>query len=110
MTFPARLQLIRGDLTQTAFAKKLGIQQNTYHRYEKGDRVPDIKALIKISKCLHISADELLGLNHLKHGLPNQGHSTQHASAPDIRDETIAKQAETITNLSRSLKKLAEKK
>ena len=56
MTFAERLKLLRGHLgmTQTAFAKKLGLPQNTYHRYEKGERVPDINALTKISKSLSI--------------------------------------------------------
>ena len=106
MTFIARLRLIRGDLTQTAFAKKLGIPQNTYHRYEKGDRVPDIKALAKISKSLNISADELLGLHTLKHATAIQTPVSNTACGFDAKDATIAKQAETIVNLTRMLKKL----
>jgi transcriptional regulator with XRE-family HTH domain len=106
MTFIARLRLIRGDLTQTAFSKKLGIPQNTYHRYEKGDRVPDIKALVKIAKSLNISADELLGLHTLNHVSSSTAPSSNTACGFDAKDATIAKQAETIVNLTRMLKKL----
>jgi len=108
MTFAARLRLIRGDMTQTAFAKKLGFPQNTYHRYEKDERVPDIKALAKISKSLHISADELLGLHTLKHAPANNNALSSKTCGFDAKDAAIAKQAETIVNLTRSLKKMIE--
>ncbi len=108
MTFAARLRLIRGDLTQTAFAAKLGFPQNTYHRYEKGERVPDIKALAKISKSLNISADELLGLHAMKHAPANNKPLSSTTCQSDAKDATIAKQAETIVTLTRSLKKLIE--
>jgi transcriptional regulator with XRE-family HTH domain len=106
MGFSGKLKMLRGDLTQTAFAKKLEIPQNTYHRYEKGERVPDIKALSKISKSLNISADELLGLADLKHSASRNGHLSNSNSVFDTKDATIAKQAETIVNLTRSLKKI----
>ena len=108
MGFSGKLKTLRGGLTQTAFAKKLGIPQNTYHRYEKGERVPDIKALSKISKSLNISADELLGLADLKHLPACNGHLSNSNSLFDAKDATIAKQAETIVNLTRSLKKIVE--
>jgi transcriptional regulator with XRE-family HTH domain len=108
MGFSGKLKTLRGDLTQTAFAKKLGIPQNTYHRYEKGERVPDIKALTKISKSLNVSADELLGLADLKHLPARNGYLSNGQSTFDTKDATIAKQAETIVNLTRSLKKIIE--
>lgn len=108
MIFAGKLKMLRGDLTQTAFAKKLGIPQNTYHRYEKGERVPDIKALTKISKSLNISADELLGLGDLKNLLSSNGHLSHSNYVFDTKDATIAKQAESIVNLTRSLKKIVE--
>ena len=106
MTFAARLRLIRGDLTQTAFAKKMGFPQNTYHRYEKGERVPDIKALAKISKSLNISADELIGLHAMKTVPSSKNPLSNTPCGFDARDATIAKQAETIVNLTRSLNKI----
>ena len=108
MTFAERLKLLRGHLgmTQTAFAKKLGLPQNTYHRYEKDERVPDIKALAKISRSLHISADELLGLHTLKHAPATNNPVSNTPCGADPKDATIAKQAETIVNLTRSLKKI----
>lgn len=102
MTFGERMKILRGDLTQTAFAKKLGLPQNTYHRYEKGERVPDIKALIKIAKSLQMSADDLLGLNDADY----KENGKRGKLTLDGKDVTIARQAESIVNLTRSLKKI----
>lgn len=110
MTFGERMKMLRGDLTQTAFAKKLGLPQNTYHRYEKGERVPDIKALIKIAKSLHMSADDLLGLGAAHYESNGKNHSGRNGTTPDEKDATIARQAESIVNLTRSLKKIVEQK
>jgi len=111
MTFAERLKLLRGHLgmTQTAFARKLGLPQNTYHRYEKGERVPDINALTKISKSLSISADELLGLNDVKQENASNGQLHKNNGLFDTKDAIIAKQAETIVSLTRSLKKMVAK-
>lgn len=108
MTFCERLKALRGDMTQTAFAKKLGFPQNTYHRYERGERVPDIKALAKISKSLKMSADDILGIKDVKLDHVCKHQSGRHASAADERDATIARQAEAIVALTRQLQKLTE--
>lgn len=57
----ARLKSLRGDMTQAKFAKKLGLAQNSYHRYEAGERVPGIKVLSKMASRLGVSTDWLLG-------------------------------------------------
>ncbi|MBE8611506.1 transcriptional regulator [Morganella morganii] len=36
-----RLQIIRGEMTQSEFAKLLGIGRTTLIRYESGERIPD---------------------------------------------------------------------
>lgn len=46
-TFPSetelsgRLQIIRGEMTQREFAKRLGVGRTTLIRYESGERIPD---------------------------------------------------------------------
>ena len=65
MTFAEHMRHIRGDLTQTAFCRKLGIPLTTYQRYEKGERVPDIEVFAQIVRRTGISADTLLGLKHM---------------------------------------------
>lgn len=40
-TTAQRLKIIRGDLSQAEFAKRLGVHQNTLGRYERGVTEPD---------------------------------------------------------------------
>lgn len=57
------LKLLResNNLTQQQMADLFGIQRPTYSRYENGERQPDFKLLIDISKHFHVSVDYLLG-------------------------------------------------
>ena len=64
MTFAEHRRHVRGELTQSAFCRKLGIPLTTYQRYETGERVPSIDILAKIVRRTGISADTLLGLKH----------------------------------------------
>lgn len=36
-----RLQIVRGEMTQSEFAKLLGVGRTTLIRYESGERIPD---------------------------------------------------------------------
>lgn len=93
MTFAKHLRQMRGDLTQSAFSKKLGIPFTTYHRYEKGLRVPDINVLAQIVKLTGVSADTLLGL---KHKAGTRG-------VPDKKDLVIAQQLEELKKLRKKI-------
>lgn len=46
--------------TQAEMAKKLSVSRQTYINYEKGKTEPTYDILVKISKVLHKSTDELL--------------------------------------------------
>lgn len=55
-----RIRMVRGKLTQTDFAKVLGVyKQNYISRYERG-RVPSPDLLIKISDYGKVTIDWLL--------------------------------------------------
>jgi transcriptional regulator with XRE-family HTH domain len=55
-----RIKLIRGDLTQTEFAKILGIKKQNYiSRYESG-RIPAHEILVKIAEQGGVTVDWLL--------------------------------------------------
>ena len=99
MTFSEKLKQLRGDLTQSAFCRKLGIPLTTYQRYEKGERVPNIDVLAQIVKRTSISSDTLLGLDHVA--------GTQVQSAADQKDLIIAQQEETIAKLTSVVKALS---
>lgn len=44
----ARIKLLRGRLTQAAFADRLGLERKTVGRYESGERAPDALALARL--------------------------------------------------------------
>jgi len=43
-----RLRVIRGRLTQSAFAERLEMERKTVGRYESGERAPDALALLRL--------------------------------------------------------------
>ena len=49
------------EMTQTDVAKRLGITQASYNRYEKNLYEPDFDTLKKLAKLFHVSTDYLLG-------------------------------------------------
>lgn len=54
-----RLRLAKGYRTVRAFAKSLGISENRYGRYERGEAVPKPAMLSKICRGLGITPNEL---------------------------------------------------
>ncbi len=45
---------------------KLGLSQNMYSSYERGEKEPTVSTLKKIAKLFNVSADYLLGLSDEK--------------------------------------------
>lgn len=61
--FHIRLREARGSRTQVQVASAIGIKQQAYGRYEKGEVLPGAETLQKICFTLGVSADWLLGLD-----------------------------------------------
>jgi len=103
------MRSLRGNLTQSAFCKKLGIPLTTYQRYEKGERVPDIEVLARVVRAVGISADTLLGLNPM-YGTQEHAHMNGGSPYPgvmDRKDIVIVQQGETIEAMTYALKVLS---
>lgn len=68
-----RLKELRkmNDLTQDEFALKIGMRQQQYSRYEKGEREPQLKHIKRICKTFNVSADWLLALETEEGGEQN---------------------------------------
>lgn len=62
-SFCERLRDLRGEDSQAIIAKKLGLSQQSYARYETGVVLPGLEQLHHICCVLKISADWLLGLS-----------------------------------------------
>lgn len=60
------LKTIRGEMSQAAFARILGITQQRYANYESGLREPDLTTLCRIAAVTGKTTDELLGVKALK--------------------------------------------
>jgi len=116
--FSDRLRTLRGELKQAEFARKVGLAQNTYNRYESGERIPDIEVLVRLAARLGVSTDWLLGLDSKDAvpapvALPDQDTKSRapgsaYCPVCGQKDVTIACQAESIVNLTRSLATLAK--
>lgn len=61
----SRLKELRGERSQAAFARELGITQQRYANYESGIREPDLTTLCRIAALTTGSVDQLLGLKWL---------------------------------------------
>ena len=58
-------------LTQAEFANQIGMLQQQYSRYEKGEREPQLKHIRRICRKFNVSADWLLGLSQSAGGDKN---------------------------------------
>lgn len=60
LTIGQRIRLIRGKTTQSVFAEQFAVHKNTLLRWEKGEILPDITFIIKLTTEYAISLEWLL--------------------------------------------------
>lgn len=74
ITLQKRLYDLRidNDLKQSDVAKKLGISQQYYSEYEKGNRELPIRHLKTLCEYYNISADYILGYTNIQKELPKK--------------------------------------
>ena len=65
-TFMRRFNQLRGDRSQAAFGKLLGLSAATIGFYENGERLPNAADLLRIATVCGVSTDWLLGLSEVK--------------------------------------------
>ena len=128
--FSTRLKTLRGDAKQAEFARRFGLPQNSYSRYESGERVPDIDTLSQMASSLNVSSDWLLGLADDRPAPERREKTPPASSVPPSREipetqiheaaspfcpfcgrkhQAIASQAESIANLTRSLAEIVSR-
>lgn len=107
--FCQRLREARGNRSQAAVAKLLGIAQQNYQRYEKGVVEPSLAMIHSICVTLGCSADWLLGIGDSGHGpepaAPDLSGSACAACAE--KDKVIASQASAIRDISAAAARFA---
>jgi len=57
---------LKNDMSANKLSHKLNVSQPTISLYEKGERNPGLKTLIKLAKIFNVSTDFLLGLEQEK--------------------------------------------
>lgn len=72
------------DYTQQFVAEKLGIHQEQYSRYERGERELPIRHLIKLSQLYNVSTDYILELNDNERNRLVTGSFDKHISYEDF--------------------------
>jgi len=78
-TLGDRLRQVRGDLSQVAFAERLGVDKNSVGRYERDERQPDADYLRRIHLEFVVSVDWLLTGEGDMH--PTEGTLAQQSQA-----------------------------
>ena len=60
-----RIREVRKEkgISQTKIAKKIGMEQTQYSRYERGENEIKVNVLIEICKALNVSSDYILELS-----------------------------------------------
>lgn len=66
--FPSRLRELRGSLSQDEMARKFGVSQVAYGRWERGKAEPKFEVVVEICKNFSVSADWLFGLSDERGG------------------------------------------
>lgn len=66
--FSQRLRELRGDMSQVSAARKAGISQQAWAKYETNCTKPSAESIINFVRCFGVSADWLLGLSDRRDG------------------------------------------
>jgi len=123
--FCTRLKEVRNSFSQNEFAKRLGIPQSSYSRYESGKNEPDYELLVSICRIFNVSSDWLLGLtdertprggashdNATNNGSIDNNHGSVTIGKTEVcprcaeKDATIATQAQTIQTMMKTISEL----
>ena len=90
--FQERLNKLRGEMNQEAFARKIGISRPTVGFYENGERLPDALVLMKIADVCGVSVDWLLGRTNDESGDADVGAVEQRLGlSPDAQKALIGR-------------------
>lgn len=93
MNFPTQLIQLRKqrNLTQQQMADEVGIHVNQIKRYEAGTTQPTLEALVKITKSLHVSMDDLVFGQNEREPIDDLKLQFEALSQFDEEDRKIAK-------------------
>ena len=82
---PSRLRQLRGEMSQTEFARRTGIKQSAYSNYERGAREISLSTAHRIAQALSVDLAWLLV------GVPSEAMLRSLSVADSVRDPRLAK-------------------
>ena len=97
-----RLKLLRGEDAQATAARKLGIAQQGWARYESGAATPGAEVIHRICSKFNISADWLLGFTDSRQGTSAPSKAAMDAQLKELEEEN----AKLKTELARLIGEL----
>jgi transcriptional regulator with XRE-family HTH domain len=86
--FSQRMRELRGALSQVSAARKLGISQQAWAKYETSSTSPSGESITQICSRFNVSADWLLGLSERRDG------AVQTVTDPELVDKVAALERE----------------
>ncbi len=106
-----RLKALRGNRSQSEFAKMCGLQQQAYSKWEQG-ATPNAFGVAAICQATGVSADWLLGLKEGGSGASIVGsHNAQaiNGGTASVSDNRTCKDCQTVARLVETIKALTAK-
>lgn len=116
-----RLKELRGNRSQKEIANELGVKQQTYSRWELGDRQPKLDEFAALAHHFGVTTDWLLGVEQQQNGesikriITIDGKTTEYESGPiqhglssRVRDlkRNAAQATDSINKLLESIDKI----
>lgn len=86
------------NMSQYAFAKKMGISRVSYHHYEDGTRTPNVDFLKKLCEVYNVDPVWMLGLDSNGYGVVNVTNKKTHKAISKI-ESALAVCAEELSAL-----------
>ncbi len=71
----------QSGLTQTELGEKLNYSDKSVSKWERGEGVPDISVLVRLSDMYSVSLDEMLGRTKKEEDTPKRRHPILHRAA-----------------------------
>lgn len=108
-----RLRELRGNESQTSFAKRIGTKQTTYSAWERGEKAPPANSIALICKACGVSSDYLLGLSDdpkAARAVSIENGSANAVNSAHAHIETTVPQCRDCPHLARLLDLLAKGK
>ena len=103
-TVAARLKELRGAISQAEMARRVGIAQQGWARYETGKVAPGAEALHQICEASGVSADWILGLSDTKKSIATTRSISENVTQLRVAAAIVCAQSDALVDAVEKLK------